>query len=68
MPIALKIRFKSATLGDFVEQYSRDVSKGGIFIRMRNPMPIGTLIKFDFRLQSERSLIQGVGRVVWRRD
>jgi uncharacterized protein (TIGR02266 family) len=68
MPIGLKIRFKSATISDFIEQYSRDISKGGIFIRMKNPMPVGTLIKFDFRLQDEKSLIQGVGRVVWRRE
>jgi uncharacterized protein (TIGR02266 family) len=68
VPLAMKIRFKSATISEFIEQYSRDLSKGGIFIRMKSPMPVGTLIKFDFRLQDERSLIQGVGRVVWRRE
>ena len=68
VPLGIKIRYKSATVSEFLEQHSRDVSKGGVFIRTDRPMPAGTLIKFDFRLSDERSLIQGVGRVVWRRD
>ena len=68
IPIGLKVRFKSATIAEFIEQYSRDLSRGGIFIRADSPMPIGTLIKFDICLKDEKSLIQGVGRVVWRRD
>jgi uncharacterized protein (TIGR02266 family) len=66
-PISLEIRFKSATLTDFIERYSRDISRGGIFIKTKSPMPSGTLIKFDIGLQNSESIIQGVGRVVWRR-
>ncbi|MCP4606896.1 MAG: TIGR02266 family protein, partial [Proteobacteria bacterium] len=66
-PISLEIRFKSATLTDFVEKYSRDISRGGIFIKTASPMPSGTLIKLNVKFGDEESLIQGVGRVVWRR-
>ncbi|MFK8001777.1 MAG: TIGR02266 family protein [Polyangiales bacterium] len=67
-PLSLKVRFKSATLDEFVEQYSYDISRGGIFIKSKKPMKVGTLLKFEFQLKDESSLIHGVGRVVWRRD
>jgi uncharacterized protein (TIGR02266 family) len=67
-PISLKVRFKSATVDEFIEQYSLDISKGGIFIKSKTPMSIGTLLKFEFRLKDESRLIHGVGRVVWKRD
>ncbi len=70
-PISLKVRFKSATVDEFIEQYSKDISKGGIFIKSNKnspPMSIGTLLKFEFQLKDESKLIQGVGRVVWKRE
>jgi uncharacterized protein (TIGR02266 family) len=66
-PVSLKVRFKSATVDEFIEQYSRDVSRGGIFIKSGQPMSIGTLLKFQFQLKDESPLIKGVGRVVWIR-
>jgi uncharacterized protein (TIGR02266 family) len=45
-----------------------DISKGGLFIKSKTPMSIGTLLKFEFRLKDESRLIHGVGRVVWKRD
>lgn len=67
-PISIKVRFKSATLDEFIEQYSLDISRGGIFIKAPKPMAVGTLLKFEFRLKDDSRLIHGVGRVVWNRD
>ena len=67
-PVSLKVRFKSATVDEFVEHYSRDISHGGLFIKSKQPMAIGTLLKFELQLKDESKLIQGVGRVVWKRD
>jgi len=67
-PVSLKVRFKSATVDEFIEQYCRDVSRGGIFIKSSQPMAIGTLLKFQLQLKDESSLIKGVGRVVWTRS
>ena len=66
--VQLKVRYKSATVDEFIEQYSVDISRGGIFIKQKTPMPIGTLLKFEFQLKDESRLIHGVGRVVWRRE
>jgi uncharacterized protein (TIGR02266 family) len=66
--LQLKVRYKSATVDEFIEQYSVDISKGGIFIKQKEPMAVGTLLKFEFQLKDESRLIHGVGRVVWRRE
>lgn len=66
-PVSLKVRFKSATVDEFIEHYCKDVSRGGIFIKSSQPMVIGTLLKFQFQLKDESALIRGVGRVVWTR-
>src|SRR6201986_2769458 len=67
-PITLKIKFKSSTLDQFIERYSVDVSRGGIFIRTKEPLPVGTQLRFEFQLQDASSLIAGDGTVVWIRE
>jgi uncharacterized protein (TIGR02266 family) len=67
-PITLKIKFKSASLDQFIERYSVDVSRGGIFIRTKEPLAVGTLLRFEFQLQDASSLIAGDGTVIWVRE
>ncbi|RMH43248.1 MAG: TIGR02266 family protein [Deltaproteobacteria bacterium] len=67
-PVTLKIKFKSETLDQFIERYSVDVSHGGIFIRTRDPLPVGTTLKFEFQLKDASPLIRGEGTVVWTRE
>lgn len=66
-PITLKIKFKSGTVDQFIERYSVDISRGGIFIRTKDPLPLGTTLRFEFQLQDTSSLITGDGSVVWTR-
>jgi uncharacterized protein (TIGR02266 family) len=67
-PITLKIKFKSASLDQFIERYSVDISRGGIFIRTKEPLSVGTPLRFEFQLQNASPLIAGEGTVVWTRD
>jgi len=67
-PVTLKIKFKSATLDQFIERYSVDVSHGGIFIRTKDPLAVGTTLKFEFQLKDSSPLIRGEGTVVWTRE
>src|ERR1051326_1892373 len=67
-PVTLKIKFKSATLDQFIERYSVDVSQGGIFIRTKEPLQVGTQLRFEFQLQDATSLISGEGTVAWIRE
>lgn len=66
-PIELKLRYKSASVDEFAERESGDLSLGGIFIKSEEPLEIGTLLKFEVQLADETSIIAGVGRVVWNR-
>lgn len=66
--INLKIKFKSASLDDFVARYGADVSAGGIFIRTKQPLAVGTALHFDFTLGDGAPLMAGMGTVVWVRE
>lgn len=66
-PASLKVKYKSATVDDFIEQFGTDLSRGGIFIKTKKPLDTGALLKFEFQLQDGSALIHGVGRVAWRR-
>ena len=67
-PVTLKIKFKSETLEQFIERYAVDVSQGGIFIRTKEPLAVGTQMKFEFQLKDMTPLIAGEGTVVWTRE
>ena len=67
-PVNLRIKFRSESLQQFIERYGVDVSRGGIFIRTREPLPVGTRLKLDFQLVDTVPLFQGDGTVVWIRE
>jgi uncharacterized protein (TIGR02266 family) len=66
--LSMTVRYKSATLDEFIEHHSHDVSRGGMFIKTPQPFPPGTLLKFEVRIAEDLKVMQGVGRVVWKRD
>jgi uncharacterized protein (TIGR02266 family) len=66
--LTMTVRYKSATLDEFIEHHSHDVSRGGMFIKTPSPFPPGTLLKFEVKIAEDQKVIQGVGRVVWKRD
>jgi uncharacterized protein (TIGR02266 family) len=68
IPITLRIKFKSASLDDFVARYGADVSAGGIFIRTKQPLAVGSSLHFDFSLADGSPLMAGLGTVVWVRE
>src|SRR5215475_7889808 len=66
--LTVTVRYKSATLDEFIEHHSHDVSRGGMFIKTPTPFPPGTLLKFEVKIAADQRVMQGVGRVVWKRD
>ncbi|HEX7670944.1 MAG TPA: TIGR02266 family protein, partial [Polyangiaceae bacterium] len=66
--LSMTVRYKSATIDEFIEHHSHDVSRGGMFIKTPSPFPPGTLLKFEVRIADEQKVMQGVGRVVWKRE
>jgi uncharacterized protein (TIGR02266 family) len=67
-PVTVKIKFRSDTVDQFIQQYSADVSEGGIFIRTPQPLSEGTHLTFHFQLQDGSPLLTGSGTVAWVRE
>ena len=66
--LTLRIKFKSASLEEFISRYGVDVSPGGIFIRTKQPVDVGTTLQFDFTLADGSPLLVGLGTVAWVRE
>src|SRR3954465_6147286 len=66
--LTMTVRYKSATLDEFIEHHSHDVSRGGMFIKTGSPFPPGTLLKIEVRIAGDQRGMQGVGGVVWKRE
>lgn len=62
------VRFKSATVDEFIEQPAQNVGRGGMFVTSPSPFTAGTLLKFELRAEGEPTVMAGVARVVWKRD
>ncbi len=62
-PIELKVEYKK--LNTFFADYTRNISKGGTFIKTERPLPVGT--EFLFRLVIPRipQPVEIRGQVVW---
>jgi uncharacterized protein (TIGR02266 family) len=65
---ALKVKYKSATLDDFIEQYAKDISRTGMWIKTPKPPALGELLKIEIQLKDETPVLKAAGRVVQRRD
>jgi uncharacterized protein (TIGR02266 family) len=49
----------------FVSEYVTNISRGGVFIRSKNPLPAGTEVNLKFSiLTDDFEMIEGLGRVV----
>jgi uncharacterized protein (TIGR02266 family) len=67
-PASLKVKYKSATVDEFMGQFGTDVSTGGIFVKTKKPIEIGALLKLELQLADASPVIHGIGRVCWRRE
>lgn len=65
MPVGFAVRLAYGTVDEFVEKFAVNVSRGGVFIRTREPKPVGTNVVFELRLQTGEPVIRGRGVVRW---
>ena len=45
-----------------------NISRGGLFIRTDNPLPVQTEVSLSLHLPEDEAVIQARGRVVWNYD
>ncbi len=65
MPVGLGVRLSYGTLDEFVDRFAVNISRGGVFIRTREPRPVGTRVSFELRLHTGEVVIRGEGVVRW---
>jgi type IV pilus assembly protein PilZ len=62
-PIELKVDYKK--LNSFFADYTKNISKGGTFIRTSKPLPIGTRFLFKLTVPQRPGPFELIGEVVW---
>lgn len=62
-PIELKVEYKR--LNSFFADYTRNISKGGTFIRTDKPLPIGTEFRFVLAVPKLQAPLELRGKVQW---
>lgn len=66
LEVGVDLEFES--FQGFLSEYSSNISTGGMFVKTDSPPPVGTELKFSFRLKGDHPLIQGTGQVAWVRQ
>ncbi|MHB8872145.1 MAG: TIGR02266 family protein [Myxococcaceae bacterium] len=62
-PIELKVDYKK--LNSFFADYTKNISKGGTFIKTKKPLPIGTRFLFKLTVPRRDAAFELLGEVVW---
>lgn len=62
-PIELKVDYKK--LNSFFADYTKNISKGGTFIKTKKPLPIGTRFLFKLTVPQRADPFELIGEVVW---
>jgi len=65
VPVDLQIRLSFGTIDDFIERFAVNVSRGGLFVRTREQLPLGAEVNLDLQLEDGADVIRGKGIVVW---
>lgn len=53
------------TVGGFISEWAVNLSKGGLFINTRDPLPIGSMVKLIVNIPGARFPCDLAGRVAW---
>ena len=62
-PIELKVEYKK--LNTFFADYTKNISKGGTFIKTDRPLPVGTEFVFKLSLPKREQPFELRGAVIW---
>jgi type IV pilus assembly protein PilZ len=61
-PIELKVDYKK--LNSFFADYTKNISKGGTFIKTKKPLPVGTRFLFKLTVPRREPAFELLGEVV----
>lgn len=64
-PIELKVEYRK--VNSFFADYTKNISKGGTFIKTQKPLPIGTQFLFKLAVPQREAPFELLGEVAWSR-
>jgi molecular chaperone DnaK len=63
--VGLLVRLSYGSVEEFVEKFATNISRGGVFIRTREPKPVGTVLNLELRLAGGEVVVRARGVVRW---
>ncbi len=66
--MSLLVKLKHQNVATFEEEFATNLSEGGMFIRSRQPQPVGTHLKFEVQLAGGQRVMRGTAVVKWVRQ
>ncbi len=66
--VNLRIKLKYADRDTFEARFAKNISNTGIFVRTKKPVPMGTKVRFEYRLADGTAVLRGTGTVCWIRE
>jgi type IV pilus assembly protein PilZ len=66
VPISLRVDYRK--MNTFFADYTKNISKGGIFIKTASPLPVGTRFVFELGIPAFPEAVQLEGEVTWALD
>jgi uncharacterized protein (TIGR02266 family) len=64
----VRVRLRYAAFETFIEKFSPNVTRGGLFLASRTPRPIGEVFAFEVQLAGGEVALAGDGKVTWVRE
>ena len=61
----VRIRLRYASFDAFIDRFAPNVTRGGVFIASRTPLPIGSTFAFEIQLAGGEVALAGDGKVTW---
>jgi uncharacterized protein (TIGR02266 family) len=68
LPSDLRIRLTCHSVSQFLDRHAADVSRGGIFVRNAQVLPVGRTVRLNLQLSNGSTLLAGEGTVFWTRE
>lgn len=63
--LRVEINQEFEAIEDYIAEYVSNISQGGVFIRSKNPLPLGTRVNLKFSvILDDVEIVEGEGEVV----
>ena len=61
----IEVNREFSVIEDYIAEYVSNISQGGVFIRSKNPLPLGTRVELRFSvIVDDVEIVEGEGEVV----